>query len=151
LKDAIQHHIPARIQSEAIWVIDLMNAYEANLDHPEFVVADDASLYDYLFGMTLEMEKALSKESLPIHDYHRLKKMSRELGILFLYLSQDAECHDYLAYCKAADLFFQINDAMAKVHDFYVSKEMHGELEEDQDVPLSMAIVQRLNFVCRKV
>ncbi len=153
LKDAIKHQVTARIQSEATQVLDLMDQYEAEIRGHEFVSADTISFYNFLTGNIKLMQELLSKKRLVVHEYHQLKKLSRELGTLFLYLSDDVKWKGkrYFMYHTASKAFFQINEIMGKAHDAYVAQAMLGKLDttEEYYVELSSKIVQQLTRYLR--
>ena len=148
LKDAIKHKITHRICSDALEMIHLMDKYEKRKVHT-FIPAEDASFYNFLFENIAQMKKLISQPRLQVNDYHLLKKLSREFGALFLYMSDHAKWQNrgYFIYRTLSEAFFEVNEMMAEVHDAHVLKIMNGELDKTHDVSLvlSKKIALQLN------
>lgn len=153
LKDAIKHHVPHRITLEAARLLEIMDQYEQEMQGEQFISADDVSFYEYISENLLKIKNLLSKEALLIDEYHDLKKSSRELGVLFMYMAQDVKgkSKGYFIYGTASDAFFQINELMGKTHDSYVAQMMNGNLDNEKDVyvELSSKIVGQLERCMR--
>jgi len=155
LKDAIKHNVPLKIQSEAVKVIRRLEVYEQNGGIYDQGIADDESFYHYIKNHISSMEELLSHDQLPIDEYHLLKKKSRELAALFHYLSQSLKLKEkgYFIYHNASEAFYEINDKMAKVHDEYIAKLLHEEIDKDDDfnIELSPKIAEELNGYLKQI
>lgn len=133
LKDAIKHNAKDKIQLYAISLLELME--ENEFQEMEFHAADETSFYHFIAENLVLVKELLSKDKLSIDEYHHIKKFSRELGTLFQYLSEDAKTtgRKYFINRAAANVFLQINELMATVHDSYISKIMHEELKHQDE------------------
>lgn len=135
LKDCLKHYprkeIDAeKVQTRAKELLYWMDQYE-NRFQLEIEFADDRSLYNAISSNIQEMQSLLSQESLDLKEYHQLKKLSREMGALFLYMAQDAKWkgRGFFIYQTTCDAFLQINDLMAKSDYIYVTS---VDLEKDK-------------------
>lgn len=134
LKDAIKHNAKDKIQLYAISLLELMEENELQQEM-EFDAADETSFYHFIEDNLTLVKELLLRDKLLIDEYHLIKKFSRELGTLFQYLSDDAKStgKKYFINRAAAGLFLQINELMATVHDSYISKIMHEELNHQDE------------------
>jgi hypothetical protein len=129
LKDLIKHFSWKelnydKVKAHSANLIHLMNLYDKEKVSYEFDFSDTNSFYKFLTGNIAQMIELMERESLSKEEFHNLKKLSRELCALFLYLSEDAilKGRGFFIYRTAADAFFQINDLMAKSDYIYAVK-----------------------------
>lgn len=136
LKDAIKHQVPDKMQSAALKVIELLDQEE-----DKFLACDDDSFYLFFIKTIGKMRELLSQEKLLIDDFHLLKKISREIGVLFMYMAEDVKFKGkgYLINRTASDAMFQINEKMGKIHDAYVYKILHEEVARDETVYVELS------------
>lgn len=134
LKDAIKRYGTVkfnkeRVQAKASSVLELIDKYECEMLTYEFIPADDASFHAILTENILEMRDLLAQKNLDLDEYHRLKKLSRETGALFLYVGLDKEFkgRGHLISRTVADGFFQANDLMAQTDYIHDGKGVKGE------------------------
>lgn len=140
LKDAIHHDVREVIQKEAERLVLLMERYDAMADAEEIVPADADSFYNYLTQLIAETEERIARVTLPMKEYHLVKKSARELGTLFLMLADEVQSSgkNYFLYRASALAFLQVNELMRAVHDIYVGQILRGEiLEEETQLSLS--------------
>lgn len=143
LKDAIYHEIDARIQKEAAKLVVLMERYDQLAAVEEIEPADASSFYNYVTELIAGVRERIARGSLPIEEYHLVKKAARELGTLFLMLAEDVHWSgkNYFLYRASALAFLQVNELMRAVHDTYVGRVMRGEIDkESTEVALSTRV-----------
>ncbi len=133
LKDAIKHKVPAVIQSEAQWVSKFVQEQSQLLRESRPVIAGDDDIRCYLADRQAELQRLLAQPHLTLAEFHQVKKDSRELGSLFLRLTEDAliQGRSFFVYRSAAQNLLRINLQMATIHDEEVGKQMRGEVEEE--------------------
>ncbi len=130
---------PERVQEEAARLLTLIQAYDEEYPAYQFFAADDQSLHSVICANNNEIHDLLTRESLTKDEYHKLKKLSRETGVLFLYMASNVEykTKGFLIFRTAADGFFQINDLMASTD--YVFAQSLPEEEIRLKVPRKIA------------
>lgn len=129
------------MQSEATQVLELLDKYEAEVHAQTFQPADDVSIQAVLAENIREMRDLLGREDLTTEEYHQLKKLSREMGALFMYMAEDAKWKPkgFHIYRTASEAFFQINDLMAKTNYTY-SSQVSDEEDAEERVIVSKKI-----------
>jgi len=136
LKDAIKHNIKEEIIAEAKWIVKFLQENGNVLMDRSFAISQEASLYNYLRDEINTIKNLISKDLLPIDEFHLIKKMVRELGSLFLSLSEDAfeSGHKFSIYRAAAKSLLCANQHMAAIHDEQVGKIMRKEVQKSEIV-----------------
>lgn len=144
LKDAVKHNVPKKIQSEAAKFLILLEEFESRIEIcMEPLMASEASTFYFLQNSIARMNELISKETLSIDEFHKVKKSARELGTLFLLLSlneNNGRAGSFFMFRNAASAFFKINLDMGKIHDEYIGNLLNGNIVEDKvytTIPLS--------------
>lgn len=135
LKDAMKHDVKPKIQSEAKKTLNLMDRYDAEPNLDNYLTADDQSFYQFINETLSTMQELLTHEKLLVEDYHQFKKLSREIGTFFMYLSKKLkwEGKGYFIYRSASEIFFEVNETLSKAHDEYIAKLLNNEIDKEDE------------------
>lgn len=148
LKDAIKHDVKENIASEASKMLETMEKYEAQPDLGSYTTTDDQSFYEFIDNTLASMYELLSHEKLLVEDYHQFKKLSRELGTFFMYLSkkQKWQGKGYFIYRSASEIFFEVNEILSTAHDDYIAKVLKGEINKDEEFYIEISPRNIIDF-----
>lgn len=130
LKDAVKRYRTPRfnaekVQEEAAKMLQLMDQYDRESDYYLFKPASEATFYNFFTQDIQQIQELLACKSLSKEEFHTLKKLSREIGSLFGYLSEYSlnKGRGYFIYRTTAEGFLQINDHMASSDYIYDSND----------------------------
>ncbi len=134
LKDAIKHNIKEKIIKEAQWIHVFLIKNDDILKGTAFIAANSKNLQQFLKNEIQAIKLLIARDELSLDEFHHVKKSARELGSLFLSLSEDAfeTGRNFSIYEAAAWKLLQINQQMAIIHDEQVGKIMRKEVDKEK-------------------
>lgn len=138
IKDAARHENWDVLSESASSLLDIIDAYKETLFIEPVKYTSEESFVEYFTKRIKKLRKFLEKPDLSVEKYHKVKKMSREMGQLFQMLSEKnrLEGRHYFLYRAVSTILFSINETMGEVHSEYVARELKGDktVEEERVV-----------------
>lgn len=154
LKDAIKHNIEEKVIKEASWLTDFLQRKGHFLGEKLSQTAQEHDLYEFLIYSVQTLRDNLSQERLSIDDFHHIKKSARELGALFLLLTDDFKYSGRNQFINnaAAWKLLRFNQQLAVIHDAQVGKLLRGEVHKEEIVlQVPQSIQNQLNCLLNRL